>query len=547
MLRLLIALLIAIAFLGVWPAAPAFAADETFDCTEPFSTIATGLGDGGTTTFNCAPGASIVIEDRISIDEDTTINGNGVTFDGNDEQQIFTVFIAGTTLILDEVTLTRARSTGLNITNGNGDPTSNVEATSEFCGAAIFMASDNEVQLTNSTLSDNRVDVDVQTTNFGALASSKAFARGAAICNEGGTLTVSNSTFSGNTAEAVALASTAAVAGAKANAEALAQGGAIYNDGGTVSIVNSTFSDNSMSVSATANAEDTATSAVESSATDVYTTGAGGSVDLNNSTAITGSMSLSVQSKSTTSDAITSSTARGSSLVRDDGAFSLFSTITDSCYTGFTSLGYNLVTNTECFTASATDQVVADFADLLLGPLQDNGGPTQTRLPDPDSPAIDQGNCPTLTTDQRGLTRVIDDPAITDAADGCDVGAVERGAALGDNFVLRNNTLAPFPDFARLQAGDPIYLRFSLGADHGLDILAPGSPFVQPINCQTGDPLGPPTSARLARGLRYYSSADYYQLIWRTQSSWANTCQQLILRFFDGSQVRFNVEFTPNR
>ncbi len=40
----------------------------------------------------------------------------------------------------------------------------------------------------------------------------------------------------------------------------------------------------------------------------------------------------------------------------------------------------------------------------LLGPLANNGGPTQTHLPLTGSPAINTGNT-TLTVDQRGTTR----------------------------------------------------------------------------------------------------------------------------------------------
>jgi hypothetical protein len=55
------------------------------------------------------------------------------------------------------------------------------------------------------------------------------------------------------------------------------------------------------------------------------------------------------------------------------------------------------------------------FADPMLGPLADNGGPTQTRLPAAGSPAIGAGvSCPAM--DQRGNTR---------AATGCTSGAVE--------------------------------------------------------------------------------------------------------------------------
>jgi hypothetical protein len=68
-----------------------------------------------------------------------------------------------------------------------------------------------------------------------------------------------------------------------------------------------------------------------------------------------------------------------------------------------------------------------------LGPLQDNGGPTETHALLPGSPALDKGNSFNLTTDQRGVARPYDDSSIANAAggDGSDIGAFEvRPAAL---------------------------------------------------------------------------------------------------------------------
>lgn len=57
----------------------------------------------------------------------------------------------------------------------------------------------------------------------------------------------------------------------------------------------------------------------------------------------------------------------------------------------------------------------ATFADPLLGALGMNGGPTETMVPGPSSPALGQGQaCP--AADQRGVPR---------PAGGCDLGAVE--------------------------------------------------------------------------------------------------------------------------
>jgi hypothetical protein len=70
--------------------------------------------------------------------------------------------------------------------------------------------------------------------------------------------------------------------------------------------------------------------------------------------------------------------------------------------------------------------------DMLLEVLNDNGGPTMTHLPEPQSPAIDGGDddaCP--EEDQRGEER----PAL----EGCDVGSVEVQeipfVPSGDQFV----------------------------------------------------------------------------------------------------------------
>jgi hypothetical protein len=80
------------------------------------------------------------------------------------------------------------------------------------------------------------------------------------------------------------------------------------------------------------------------------------------------------------------------------------------------SLGYNLSDDESCNLYEPTDLIVAD---AMLGPLQDNGGPTETHDLLPGSPAIDAGSmdCPPPDTDQRGVARP--------QGAGCDIGAVE--------------------------------------------------------------------------------------------------------------------------
>jgi predicted outer membrane repeat protein len=96
----------------------------------------------------------------------------------------------------------------------------------------------------------------------------------------------------------------------------------------------------------------------------------------------------------------------------------------------FTSEGYNLVRSSSGATVTPTtgDQIgTPSAANPLLGELQNNGGPTDTRALLPGSPAIDKGHASGLNTDQRGFARPVDSPSIDNASsgDGSDIGAYE--------------------------------------------------------------------------------------------------------------------------
>jgi len=101
---------------------------------------------------------------------------------------------------------------------------------------------------------------------------------------------------------------------------------------------------------------------------------------------------------------------------------------TTSDYTGDTadiaSGGHNIFgTSTNPITPAAGDQFGLDFAALLIGPLQDNGGPTFTHALLPNSPALNSGdNTSAPATDQRGLPRIVN---VT-----IDIGAYEGGCLI---------------------------------------------------------------------------------------------------------------------
>lgn len=95
------------------------------------------------------------------------------------------------------------------------------------------------------------------------------------------------------------------------------------------------------------------------------------------------------------------------------------------CYGAIISRGYNLIKNNDgCTFTVATGDITNQDADLA--PLADNGGPTQTHLPNPTSPVLDRvpaGSCTdlggnALSADQRGVSRP--------QGSACDIGSVER-------------------------------------------------------------------------------------------------------------------------
>jgi CSLREA domain-containing protein len=105
----------------------------------------------------------------------------------------------------------------------------------------------------------------------------------------------------------------------------------------------------------------------------------------------------------------------------------------------FTSNGYSLVGTADHSTGitGTGDQTGTDALrlDPVVGPLQNNGGPTETRALLNGSPAIDGGSSFGSTTigDQRGPFRTINDATRSDApgGDGTDIGAVEMNISGG--------------------------------------------------------------------------------------------------------------------
>jgi hypothetical protein len=178
-------------------------------------------------------------------------------------------------------------------------------------------------------------------------------------------------------------------------------GGGIYNRGGFLTIANSTISGNQSS------------------------SGTGG---------IRNYLGTMMLKHSTVAD---NHGAVGGGIRTREGTMILFGSIiagstgSDDCVVeqsaSIISEGYNLAGDTSCNFSETSD---LNESNPLLGPLADNGGPTFSHMPQPDSPAIDRipmGVC-LLTTDQRGGARPADSA--------CDIGSVEAGAEVKtDHYV----------------------------------------------------------------------------------------------------------------
>jgi len=249
-------------------------------------------------------------------------------------------------------------------------------------GGGILNSAGGTVNISDSTLSDN-IGGDFNGVSDGG-------GRGGGLQNLGGTVTLLNSTISGNFGGAVAI------------------GGGLFNaGGGTMHITNSTVSGNT-------------------SFGFVSSAGGAGGIHNDDATVIMTSSTLSYNSGQ-----FGGFRNLGTGVVRARNTIIANNTRPGSPwdFSGtLTSEGYNLIGDTQHGTITGTTTGNQLDVNPMLGPLQDNGGPTFTHAFLSGSTAIDGGDASGSTTDQRGLTRPVDDPAIPNATggDGSDIGAYEE-------------------------------------------------------------------------------------------------------------------------
>ncbi len=266
-------------------------------------------------------------------------------------------------------------------------------------GAGGGLYNDGTATLTNVTLSGNTTGAGGGLSNYGiatltnvTLSGNTAFFGGGGLYNYG-TATLTNVTLSGNTAGA---------------------GGGLYNDG-TATLTNITLSGNSAGDYG-GGLSNYGIATLTNVTLSGNTAGAGG-----------GLYNYGITTLNHTTFSGNTAGVNGGGIHRALGTVAVRASIVASspsggnCSGGVTNNGFNLSTDASC---GGFNQV----ANVMLGSLGNNGGPTQTHLPQPGSPAIDfvATNCPPPAADQRGASRPVDGDGVGGAA--CDAGAVEYGA-----------------------------------------------------------------------------------------------------------------------
>jgi hypothetical protein len=102
--------------------------------------------------------------------------------------------------------------------------------------------------------------------------------------------------------------------------------------------------------------------------------------------------------------------------------------------------------------------------------------------------------------------------------------------------------------FNSVKAGSAVPVKFSLGGNQGLGILAVGSPASATIACSataTVDAIEE-TSAAGGSSLSYdptVAPSGQYVYVWKTDKTWAGTCRQLVVTLVDGTKHPANFQF----
>ena len=382
--------------------------------------------------FGIPTGSIITLASELNITESVTISGptvgdaGSIILDGNNTTPHIVANFplnSGETITLENITLQNGNK-GL-VSSGNG-------------GGSIFVY--------NADLIINHGNVSNNTSTGGT---------GGAIEIETGNVTLNHTTVSGNSA----------------SNPFLSFGGGVNVSDGDVTLLQSTVSNNSVTSNNVAlgggllvvngNLLLTQSTLSGNSISGYFTEGGGayiqnGLTTLTQSTIVAntstgGAAGISVGVQSPATGVILSNTIlSGNSSGAVEGNFNNRSGSVQSFITAINSLFGD--------DAAEISDIAGSSANIFdnvpkLGPLQNNGGPTLTRLPHADSPALDAGAVTALTEDQRGDS--VNFPRIINAV--VDIGAVES-VVLPDQgkVITRSEIVKPILQAALIEPMPPV-------------------------------------------------------------------------------------------
>jgi hypothetical protein len=78
-------------------------------------------------------------------------------------------------------------------------------------------------------------------------------------------------------------------------------------------------------------------------------------------------------------------------------------------------------------------------------------------------------------------------------------------------------------------------VKFSLGGDQGLGIIAKGYPRIEPVGCPSAGIESGAATAGTMSPLKYDASNGQYIFIWKTDRGFTGTCRKLTVRLVDGT------------
>jgi hypothetical protein len=399
-------------------------------------TNANALTGADTITFDPAyfniPRTISLTSGDLAITDAVTIAGPGAalaTVNGGGISRVFdtTQALAGSAINISGLTITGGYATSSGggilvydeaVTLTNCVLTNNVAGFSSSGGAVEVYFPSGSLSLESCKVTNNSAQ------NGGS---------GGAIDFNGGKITIDKSTISNNSATAVG-------------------GAATFHSGAQVTITDSTFSGNTAGIGGGGLYFSNCNSMLMTGSTvsgNSAANGSGGGIDMVGSAGATGStirnctisgnscqqngggiavsgLAAPLNLQNTTLTANTAASSAGGISADSTSTVSIVSTVVsgnsninapDISSPGTVNVNWSAIGSLKGFTLSGANNLPIGV-NVKLGPLANNGGPTLTRMPAPDSPLIDQGSNPAnVATDQRGMARFV--------GNNIDIGSVE--------------------------------------------------------------------------------------------------------------------------